>query len=146
LVLGGQLTLAGDSPNPTWMVLPPSDKEPNPPPGYVISFLPLHERGFKAPASRFMWGLCHHYGVELHNFALNAISYAASFVAVCEGFLGILAHWDLWVHLFRGELHTLAVGEKGTRRMVRAGSLTLSLHNTHKELYLPCTMMSNNVD
>jgi hypothetical protein len=45
-----------------------------------------------------MRGLCHHYRVELHNFAPNAISQAAS-VAVCEGFLGIPTHWDLWVHL-----------------------------------------------
>jgi hypothetical protein len=32
-------------------------------------------------------GLCHHYGVELHNFAPNTILQAASFVAGCEGFL-----------------------------------------------------------
>jgi hypothetical protein len=39
--------------------------------------------------------MCHHYRVELHNFALNAISKAACFVAVNEGFLGIMANWDL---------------------------------------------------
>jgi hypothetical protein len=33
-----------------------------------------------------MQGLCHHYEVELHNFAPNAISQAASFIDVCEGF------------------------------------------------------------
>jgi hypothetical protein len=32
------------------------------------SFVWLHECGFNTPASRFMWGLCYHYGVELHNF------------------------------------------------------------------------------
>jgi hypothetical protein len=69
-----------------------------------------------------------------------------SFVAVYEGFLGIPMHWDLWVHLFRGKLHTLATGERGTRRAVRAGGLTLSLHDTRKELYLLCTMTSNNTD
>jgi hypothetical protein len=36
-----------------------------------------------------MRGLCYHYGVELHNFAPNAISQVACFVTVCEGFLGI---------------------------------------------------------
>jgi hypothetical protein len=66
-----------------------------------------------------MRGLCYHYGAELHNFAPNAISQAASFVTVCEGFLGIPANWDLWVHLFCGELHTLATGETRTRRAVR---------------------------
>jgi hypothetical protein len=58
-----------------------------------------------------MRGLCYHYGVELHNFAPNAISQLATFVGVCEGFLGILANWDLWVRLFRTELHTLSTPE-----------------------------------
>jgi hypothetical protein len=74
------------------------------------------------------------------------MSRAASFVTVCEGFLGVPTNWDLWVHLFHGELHTLATGKKGTRRAVRTGGLTLALRDTHKELYLPCTMTSNNAD
>jgi hypothetical protein len=42
-----------------------------------------------------MQALCYHYGVELHNFTPNAISQAAMFVGVCEGFLGIPVNWDL---------------------------------------------------
>jgi hypothetical protein len=68
LVTGGQLTPAGDDPHPAWMVPPVSDRELSPPPGYVVSFILLHERDFNASASRFMRGLCHHYGVELHYF------------------------------------------------------------------------------
>jgi hypothetical protein len=58
----------------------PSEKDrvPNPPYGYVVSFVRFHERGFAAPASRFMWALCYRYGVELHNFTPNAISQAHS--------------------------------------------------------------------
>jgi hypothetical protein len=52
-----------------------------------VSFIRHHERSFTTPASRFMRGLCHHYGEELHNFAPNAISQAATFVGVYEGFL-----------------------------------------------------------
>jgi hypothetical protein len=55
----------------------------------MVSFIRFHERGFAVPASRFMLGLCYHYDVELHNFTPNAISQAATFVDVCEGFLGI---------------------------------------------------------
>jgi hypothetical protein len=84
LVNGGLLVPAGDRVYPTWMVPLAPDREPNPPHDYVISFIRLHERGFTAPASRFMQGLCYHYGVELHNFAPNAISRAACFVTVCE--------------------------------------------------------------
>jgi hypothetical protein len=39
------------------------------------------------------------------------ISQAATFVGVCEGFLGIPVNWDLWIHLFRVELHTVATTE-----------------------------------
>jgi hypothetical protein len=131
---------------PTWMVPPALDREPNPPHGYVVSFIRLHERGFTAPVSRFMRGLCHHYGVELHNFSPNAISQAACFVAVCEGYLGIPTNWNLWFLLFYGELHTLATGEKTTRQAVHTGVLTLALRGTRKELYPLCTMSSNNAD
>jgi hypothetical protein len=107
------------------------DRVPNPPHSYVISFVRFHERGFAAPVSRFMRALCYHYSVELHNFTPNAISQAATFVGVCEGFLGIPVNCDLWVHLFRAELHTLATSEPRTRR---------------REEYIPCTMTSNNAD
>jgi hypothetical protein len=126
LVNGGLLAPVGEGMYPTWMVLPASDREANPPYGYVVSFIQLHECGFTAPASRFMRGLCYHYGVELHNFAPNAVSQAACFVAVCEGFLGIPANWDLLVHQFHAELHTLATGEARVRRAVRTGGLTCS--------------------
>jgi hypothetical protein len=93
-----------------------------------------------------MRGLCYHYGVELHNFVSNAISQAATFVGVCEGFLGIPVNWDLWVHLFRVELHTLAIGETRERWAVHAGSLTFVLRDSCKELQPPCTMTSNNAE
>jgi hypothetical protein len=84
--------------------------------------------------------------VELHNFAPNVILQEATFVDVCEGFLGIPVNWDLWVHLFRAELHTLATGETRVCRAVCAGGLTFALRETRREFYPPCTMTSNNVD
>jgi hypothetical protein len=128
------------------MVLLASDREPNPPFGYIVSFIQLHERSFTAPASCFMRGLCYHYDMELHNFTPNAISQVATFVGVCKGFLEIPENWDLWVHLFRAELHTLATSEARVRRAVRANGLTFTLRETRRELYPLCTMMSNNTD
>jgi hypothetical protein len=90
-----------------------------------------------------MRGLCYHYGVELHNFAPNAISQMTTFVDVCEGFLGIPVNWDLWVHLFRAELHTLSTPEPRVRRVVRAGGMSISLRESCRELYIPCTLTSN---
>ena len=89
---------------PVWIPPRPEEVEPNPPSGYIVSLVRLHERGFGLPVGRFMRALCDYFGVELHNFSPNSISQAAVFVTVCEGYLGIEAHWDLWIHLFRGEL------------------------------------------
>jgi hypothetical protein len=119
LVSGGQLAANVDGQPAEWIVPSERDRVPNPPYGYVVSFVRFHERGFAAPASRFMRGLCYHYSVELHNFTQNAISQAATFVGVCEGFLGIPVNWDLWVHLFRAELHTLSTSESRTRHAAR---------------------------
>jgi hypothetical protein len=82
-------------PQPEWMALG-TEADPTPPSGYMVSFIPFHERGFGVPASHFMRALLHYYGVELHNFNPNSIAQAAIFAAVCEGFLGIDPHWDLW--------------------------------------------------
>jgi hypothetical protein len=123
LMNGGQLVPNVEGSPPAWIVPPAMDREPNPPYGYVVSFIRHHECGFAAPASHFMRGLCHHYGVELHNFAPNTISQEATFVGVCEGFLGIPVNWDLWVHLFRAEMHMLTTAETWVRRAVRAGGL-----------------------
>jgi hypothetical protein len=113
-----------------WIEPPARDRQLNPSYSYVVSFIRFLESGFAVPASRFMRALCYHYGVELHNFTLNMISQAATSVGVCEGFLGIPVNWDLWVHLFRAELHTLATPEPKTRRVVRAGGMTIALWNT----------------
>jgi hypothetical protein len=131
---------------PAWIVPPAAEREPNPPFGYVVSFIRHHERGFAASASRFMRELCYRYGVELHNFIPNAISQAATFVDVCEGFIGIPPNWDLWVHLFRVELHTLSTPEPRVRRAMRAGGMSISLWESCREFYIPCMMTSNNAE
>jgi hypothetical protein len=143
---GDQLASNVDGQPPAWIVLPAADREPNLPFGYVVSFIRFHERGFAAPASRFMHGLCYHYSVELHNFTPNTILQAATFVGVCEGFLGIPVNWDLWVHLFRAELHTLVTPEPRVRRAVRVSGVSISLQEMHRELYILCTMTSNNAE
>jgi len=73
LVATGLLAPNTDPTRLVWIV-PKSETTPNPPSGYVVSLARLHERGYDIPADRFIRALCHHYGVELHNFAPNAIS------------------------------------------------------------------------
>jgi hypothetical protein len=140
----GQLAANEDGRPAEWIVPPARDHAPNPPNGDVVSFVRFHERGFMAPASRFTRALCHHYGVELHNFAPNAISQVATFIGVCEGFLGIPVNWDIWIHPFRAELFTQLTSEQRTRRAVRAGGMSLALRGQRKDDYIPCTVTTNN--
>jgi hypothetical protein len=146
LVNGGQLTPAGEGTCPAWMVPLASHREPNPSYGYIISFIRLHERVFTTTASRFMQGLCHHNRVQLHNFAPNAISQAATFVGVCEGFLGIPVNWDLWVHSSARSCTPSPRVRQWVCRVVCAGGLTFALRESRKELYPSCTMTSNNAN
>jgi hypothetical protein len=143
LVADGLLRPLSSDPQPEWMALA-SEADPTPPRGYVVSFVSFHERGFGVPASRFMLALLHYYGVELHNFNPNSIAQAAIFAVVCEGFLGIDLHWDLWTHLFSAELFALTTGEKKVRMAVRAGGCTLQLRQGRAQQYIPAILVSSN--
>jgi len=114
LVTDGFLPQNTDASRPVWIAPTPAEREPQPPSGYIV------------PTGRFIRTLRHHYKVELHNFSPNSISQAAVFVAVCEGYLGVEAHWELWKHLFRGELYTEHVQQE-PRRAARVGGLMLQV-------------------
>jgi hypothetical protein len=143
LIADGLLRPLSGDPQPEWMV-PPSGAGPTLPPGYVLSFVSFHERGFRVPASRFMRALLHYYGVELHNLNPNSIAQAAIFAAVCEGFLGTDPHWDLWTHLFSAEPFALTMGEKKVRMAVRAGGCILQLRQARAQQYIPAILVSSN--
>jgi hypothetical protein len=132
-----------DGPQPEWMA-PASEADPTPPPGYVVSFISFHERGFGVPASRFMRALLHHYGVELHNLNPNSIMQAAIFAVVCEGFLGIDPHWDMWTHIFSAEFFAATTEAKKVRMVVRADGCTLQLRPGHAQQYIPASLASSN--
>jgi hypothetical protein len=111
LVADGLLRPLSGDPQPEWMA-PPSGAAPSPPLGYVLSFVSFHERGFRVPASRFMWAILHFYRVELHNLSPNSIAQAAIFAAVLRRVFGDCPHWDLWTHLFSAELFASTTGER----------------------------------
>jgi hypothetical protein len=140
LVVDGLLRPLSGGAQPEWIA--PSEADPTPPPGYVVSFIPFHERGFGVPASHFMRALLHYYEVEVHNFNPNSIAQAAIFVVVCEGFLGIEPHWDLWTHLFSAELFASTTEAKKVHMAVRASGCTLQLRPGRAQLYIPAILVS----
>jgi hypothetical protein len=116
----------------------------DPPAGYALSVTSFHEWGFGVLVSRFMLALPHYYGVELHNFNSNSIAEATIFSAVCEGYLGIEAHWDLWLHLFQAEPFSLPSKVRRVRHTVWAGDYVLQLCSDWAQLYVPATLTSSN--
>jgi hypothetical protein len=115
-----------------------------PPVGYIVHFVPIHEWGFGLLVSRFMRALLHYYRVELHNFNPNSIAQAAIFVAVCEGYLVINPHRELWLHLFHVEPFSLPSELKTVHTAVRAGGYTLHLRSDRAQLYIPASLTSSN--
>jgi hypothetical protein len=71
------------------------------PKGYVVSFVAFHKRGFSVPAGRFIRGVLFAYGLQLQHLNPNSIQQMAAFEAMCEGYLGIGAHWHLFQYFFR---------------------------------------------
>jgi hypothetical protein len=65
-------------------------------------------------------------------------------VAVCEGFLGIDPHWDLWTHLFSAEFFAASMDVKKVRMAVRAGGCTLQLRSGRASQYIPASLVSSN--
>ena len=68
--------------------------------GEIIGFVPYFERGLGLPSSNFFSGLLYYYGIQLHHLTPNSFVHMSVFVHLCEAFLGIEPHFDLFHHLF----------------------------------------------
>jgi len=82
-----------------WL-LPGDEASPSLPDGYVVSFAHFHEHGLVTLAHNFLRVMLHFYKIELQHLNPNGIQHMAAFVALCEGFLGISPHFDLWRYFF----------------------------------------------
>jgi hypothetical protein len=71
-----------------------SDVKPRPKENEVVSFIPFHLLGFGLSAHPLLRRLLYYYGLRLHDLTPEGI--LSAFIVLCEGFLGILAHYDLW--------------------------------------------------
>ena len=103
------------------------------PEGYVMSFAHFHERGFAIPAHKFLRGLLDYYQVELQHLTPNRIQHMVAFIALCEGFLGIDPHFDLWRHLFVVNLLKKWVEKQELHAPM--GCAGIHLYNNRAEVY-----------
>jgi hypothetical protein len=70
------------------------------PPGFWVIFVAFMLRGLSLPPHPFLRGLLFAYGIQLHDLNPNTILHIASFIMLCECFLGIEPHWALWRRIF----------------------------------------------
>jgi hypothetical protein len=63
--------------------------------GETIVFLAHIECGVGFPAGDFLRGLLHFYPIELVHLAPNSITIIATFIHLCEAYLGITPHFHL---------------------------------------------------
>ena len=75
---------------------PSTEDFPIPQSGYVVSFVAFHERGFSVSAGRFIRAVLHEYGLQLQHLNPNGVQQMAAFEALCEGYMGVEAHWHLF--------------------------------------------------
>ena len=73
-----------------------SEVELRPKENEVVSFVPFHLLGFGLLAHPLLRWLLYYYGLRLHDLTPEGILHLSVFIMLCEGFLGIPAHYDLW--------------------------------------------------
>jgi len=68
--------------------------------GEIIIFAPYLERELGLPCSFFFFGLLRYYRIQLHHLNPNFFVHISIFVHLCEAFLGIEPHFELFQFLF----------------------------------------------
>ena len=67
-------------------------------------------RGLGLLASSFFLSFLEFYGLQPHHLTPNTVVLLSAFVALCEGFLGVLPTLELWGEFFFSKLGTHAAG------------------------------------
>jgi hypothetical protein len=102
----------------------------------TVVFLAHIERGFGVPAGDFLCGLLHFYRIELVHLAPNSITIIATFIHLCEAYLGITPHFHLWRHFFK---------LKKTGKGVVVGSVSFLLRRNMKPEYIDLALPDNTI-
>ena len=68
--------------------------------GEIVTFVPYLERGLGLPCSFFFSRLLRYYRIQLHHLTPNSFVHISIFVHLCEAFLGIEPHFELFRFLF----------------------------------------------
>ena len=70
-----------------------------------VIFLPYVLRGLGFPVSNFFRGLLHYWVIQVHHLTPNSILHISIFVHLCEAFMGIEPHFDMFQYFFHLKPH-----------------------------------------
>jgi hypothetical protein len=108
--------------------------------GYIVSFVVFHERGFSVSAGRFIRVVLHEYELQLQHLNPNSVQQMVVFEVLCEGYLGIGAHWDLFKYFF------MFACLKDGPLPATISCANLRMKQDGGEKYIPFSLMSFNND
>jgi hypothetical protein len=106
--------------------------------GEIVAFTPYLERGLVFPCSFFFFGLLCYYRIQLHHLTPNSFVHISIFVHLCEAFLGIKPHFEL----FRFFFHLQPQPDSYVLDVV--GGAGLQLRQRKDRVYIPYSL-SNKV-
>jgi hypothetical protein len=64
--------------------------------GCVMACTEFYEWGFGVPSHPFLYSLLQFYGLELHHLIPSEILHKAAFVTLCEAYMVIELHFNMW--------------------------------------------------
>jgi hypothetical protein len=79
---------------------PSGESFPDPRPSEIVVFEDFFKRGFGVLVHPFLQGLLLYYEIGICNLHPNSILLVATFIHLCEAFVGIEPHFNLFRYLF----------------------------------------------
>ena len=108
--------------------------------GEIVAFAPYFARRLGLPCSAFFSGLLYYYGIQLHHLTLNSFFHISIFVHLCEVFLGIESHFELFLHLFHLKPQPNSI------RLDVVGGAGIQLRQRMGKVYIPYKLSQKVVD
>ena len=98
----------------------------------TVVFWSFYEKGFALPAGSFFRSLLFFYGLEVMHLKPNSIAQIAIFIHLCEAYLGIAPHFNLWRALY----HLMGYPSNARRNVVGGAAFSLRQGRSYPALEL----------
>jgi len=116
---------------------PEGESYPDPRAGEIVVFEDYFKRAFGVPVHPFLQGLLLYYEIGICNLHQNSILLVSTFIHLCEAYVGIELHFDLFRYLFCLRKNRAVGGSK------IVGGVYLNLHDRMKNRYLSCPLYTS---